>query len=104
MVNPPKPDTLKKYGLSLDQWRMILQRQNGVCAICQKEPSTGRLCIDHEHVKGWKKKESHERRLFVRGLLCFFCNHYYVARGISIAKAQAVVAYLTEYEKRKGTL
>jgi hypothetical protein len=55
MVKTPSKATLKKYGLSEDEWQKILTRQNGVCAVCEKVPTTGRLCIDHEHVKGWKK-------------------------------------------------
>ena len=106
-VQTPSEVTLKKYGLSPSEWNAILERQGGVCAICRKEPSApklhpergGRLCTDHEHVKGFKKMPPEQRKKFVRGLLCYFCNHYYVGRGITVFKSQNVTAYLERYEQ-----
>lgn len=100
MVQTPSKATLKRYGLSEEEWKVMLDKQGGVCYVCQKEPTKGRLCIDHEHVKGWKKLPDHERKLFVRGLLCWVCNHYYLGRGINIQKAENVVSYLKQYEER----
>lgn len=100
MISTPSKATLSKYGLSEAEWRVILERQNGVCFVCEREPSKGRLCIDHEHAKGWKKMPPEKRKLYVRGLLCWVCNHYYLGRGITIAKAQNVAKYLIEYENR----
>lgn len=102
MINTPSKATLKKYGLEEDEWRAILESQNGVCFVCEKEPSKGRLCIDHEHAKGWKKMPPEKRKLYVRGLLCWVCNHYYLGRGINIPKAKNVVRYLEQYEARNG--
>ena len=48
-----------KYGISLDDYKALLKRQRGRCAICRKRKA--RLCVDH---KGRK----------VRGLLCSPCN------------------------------
>lgn len=56
---------LKHYGITLEQYRMLLDEQGGVCAICRKPP-TGkqhRLAVDHCHTS---------RR--VRALLCMRCN------------------------------
>lgn len=100
MIQTPSKATLSKYGLSEPEWLVIAEKQKGACYICEKEPSTGRLCIDHEHVKGWKKMPPEKRKLYVRGLLCWVCNHYYVGRGISIFKAKNVVKYLEEYDTR----
>lgn len=100
-VKPPLPETLRKYGLSLDDWREILERQGGVCAVCELEPRSGRLCIDHEHIPRWKKLPPEKRKLYVRGLLCWFCNESYVGRAINIRKARNIVTYLEEYEARK---
>lgn len=72
-----------------------------MCFVCGKMPKTGRLCIDHEHVKGWKKMPPEERKLYVRGLLCWFCNHTYVGRAITIEKSKRVTQYLEGYEARK---
>lgn len=102
MINTPSKATLKKYGLEENEWRAILESQNGVCFVCEKEPSKGRLCIDHEHAKGWKKMPPEKRKLYVRGLLCWVCNHYYLGRGINIPKAKNVVRYLEQYEARNG--
>jgi hypothetical protein len=102
MISVPSPATLAKYGLSEAEWRSIGERQGWVCAICKKEPTNGRLCIDHEHAKGWKKMPPEQRKLYVRGLLDWFCNHYYVGRGITIPKAQNVVTYLSNYEEAKA--
>jgi hypothetical protein len=101
MINTPSKATLKKYGLSEDEWKSILDHQNGVCFVCEKEPSKGRLCIDHEHAKGWKKMPPEKRKLCVRGLLCWVCNHYYLGRGITIPKAKNVVRYLEQYQERQ---
>jgi hypothetical protein len=104
MVQTPSKATLKRYGLSEDEWRKMLESQGGVCYVCKKEPSKGRLCIDHEHVKGWKKMPDNRRKLYVRGLLCWVCNHYYLGRGINIEKAQNVVKYLKEYQEKLNAI
>jgi len=98
--NIPKPATLKKYGMTEREWKRMLTEQGNVCAVCKRIPDNGRLCTDHEHVKGWKKMPPEERKKYVRGMLCFFCNHYYVGRAITLAKAEAVVEFLRKYEGR----
>lgn len=97
----PSSATLDKYGLTEESWLAILERQGGVCAICRKVPSTGRFVTDHEHVRGYKKLPPAERARHVRGITCWFCNHAYLARGITAAKAQNVFNYLVTYEQRK---
>ena len=101
-VQAPKPQTLRKYGLTLQAWQAILRAQGGACAVCRQVPKTGRLVTDHEHVKGWKKMPPEQRKLYVRGLLCWWCNHAYLGRGITLYKARGVVAYLMAYKKRRG--
>jgi len=56
---------LNKFGLSLDDWDVIYNRQGGKCLICLRHASTLTmpLCIDHDHEIGK-----------VRGLLCKECN------------------------------
>ena len=93
----PTKVTLKKYGLSEEEWQAILDSQGGVCPICGKAPSTGRWVIDHYHVKGWKNMPPELRKLYVRGILCWFCNHSYVGRGITIQKAENMVSYLKRF-------
>ena len=62
-------DLKKNYGVSLDWYKAQLEKQNGVCMICE-QPETAsikgktlRLAVDHCH-------DSQE----VRGLLCAHCN------------------------------
>jgi len=100
-LKEPTKQTLARYGLSVLEWQTMAEQQESACYICRKQPSTGRLCIDHDHAKGWKKMPPRQRVLYVRGLLCWVCNHYYVGRGISVDKAQQVVNYLKAYEERK---
>jgi len=54
-----------RYGISLDKYNIIFNKQNGCCAICKKhnlDLEKG-LCVDHDHTNGE-----------VRGLLCSLCN------------------------------
>lgn len=98
----PSKATLKKYGLSIEEWRAILEKQNGVCFVCKKVPEKNKLAIDHEHVLRWKKMPPEKRKLYVRGLLCFFCNFRLVARGMTLEKAKNVVEYLQNYQNFKN--
>lgn len=96
----PRPATLKKYGLTLADFREMYNLQGGLCPICEK-PLDKRICIDHFHIKNWAKLPDEERKKYVRGLLHWFCNHYYLAKGITIQKSKNVTAYLERFEKRK---
>ncbi len=67
-----KPDSSKsrqywlksKFGIGLEEYNNLLQKQNGVCAICEDRPGNNRsLAVDHCHSTG-----------AIRGLLCFRCN------------------------------
>lgn len=61
----------REYGLSLDQYDELLERQKGCCAICGRHQSglNKTLAVDHSH-----------RTKRVRGLLCTGCNYRLVAR------------------------
>ena len=66
------------YGLTLDAWTEMLIAQEGVCAICKEEKTkSGKLkvlCVDHIHIKGYKKMVPEDKIKYVRGLACFICN------------------------------
>jgi hypothetical protein len=96
----PTAGTLNKYGLTADDFIRIIESQNGVCPICEKTPSTGRWNIDHQHVKGWKKMPPEKRKLYVRGIVCWFCNRYYMSKAINPSKAENIKAYLEAFNKR----
>lgn len=80
----------KTYGLTLRQWNLMLERQGGVCALCQspmKKPNT-----DHDHKTGR-----------VRGVLCYFCNRRFLGRGReSWQRHERAAAYLkSTFDGRK---
>jgi hypothetical protein len=100
-VKQPTAGTLKKYGLSVEEWRAILRRQGGRCAICRRLPKSGRLAIDHQHVPKWRKMKPEERKQFVRGLCCFLCNGKCVSKWVTLERAQNIVAYLEAYGSRR---
>ena len=74
-----------KYGLTMEQWRVIFDGQGGRCAACGMIPDGGRvtsLCVDHCHATGR-----------IRGLLCTPCN---VALGLlrdDPARLEALATY-----------
>ena len=94
---PPSAKTLAKYGLTLRNWLVMAAGRGGVCAICGGLPKSGRLHIDHEHVKGWKRMAPSERAKYVRGLCCFRCNSQFLRRGLTLTLAKKVVDYLFTY-------
>lgn len=104
MIKDPKPATLARYGYTMDDWHVLIAGQGGVCYICKKEPKSGRLCLDHEHCRGWKKLPPEQRKLWVRGALCWVCNHYYCGRGINAFKAENLLSYLLAFESRRPML
>jgi hypothetical protein len=99
-VRISKKATIDKYGLSEDEWLEMLDRQGGVCAICKKLPTTGRLVVDHMHVSKWKHMVPTCRKVWVRGLLCHFDNHYTLARSVTVVKAKRLVEYLENFDKK----
>ena len=75
------------YGITLDDYNIMLEDQNGVCAICGKPPHEAnpdhwkeRLAVDHCHETGR-----------VRGLLCNNCNAgigHLGSESVALAAAQ----------------
>jgi hypothetical protein len=65
---------MKTYGISYLEWVNMYEEQLGVCWICKTLPPSGRLSVDHIHVKGFKSMVPEEKKKHVRGLLCFLCN------------------------------
>lgn len=60
---------MKKYGLTIRAYDLMLLNQGGACAICRRFPKTKRLNVDHDHTTGQ-----------VRGLLCYVCNKKLIGR------------------------
>jgi recombination endonuclease VII len=73
----------RRYGLSLEEFRAILERQGNACAICRR--SGVRLYIDHCHVTR-----------MVRRLLCGKCNTGLGFFGDDPVRLRAAAEYLEE--------
>ena len=97
------PDKYKEYllernfGISLEEYKAMLEAQNNACAICHKANGSDRhkgdrtkqLSVDHNHITG-----------ALRGLLCNDCN-----RGIGQLKDDPILLeraakYLRNYEAK----
>jgi hypothetical protein len=78
----------KKYGITLEQYQAMLEKQDGVCAVCGEGCKSGRaLSVDHNHTTGQ-----------LRGLLCGNCN-----RGIGYLQddpelIRAALEYILSYQ------
>ena len=59
----------KKYGLSIEEFTALYQKQNGKCAVCDVigDETLKGLVVDHNHETGE-----------VRGLLCNVCNSHVI--------------------------
>ena len=79
---------MREYGITIEQYKEMSEKQNGLCAICHKPETQERkgikysLAVDHCHRTGK-----------VRGLLCFKCNS---AMG-SFEKRDIPVSNIEEY-------
>ncbi len=97
----PSQSTLDKYGLSMAEWEAMVKACKGICAICDRHPPSHRFVIDHDHVVGWAKMPPGLRKLYVRGLLCSWCNFRMIPRTATPAKLRAAARYLERYLRRK---
>ena len=73
----------KTYGITLEDYGVILAFQGGVCAICSRPPAGRALHLDHDHVT---KRP--------RGLLCFNCNRRVLGRQRDPALLRSAARYL----------
>jgi len=73
---------LWKYGMTVEQYDKLLEKQNGVCAICKRSPEQ-MLAVDHCHETGR-----------VRGLLCRSCNLGIGHLDDDVSKVWAAMEYL----------
>ena len=76
------------YGISLEDYDVMFERQGGACAICKRTGVT--LCVDHCHLTGE-----------VRGLLCIRCNSAIGFCSDDPALLQAAAAYLQAARDRQ---
>ena len=98
-VKAPTAATLRRYGLTVDDWLRLLKAQGWKCAVCERRVATWNT--DHEHVPGWKKMPPDERARYVRGVLCAFCNYRLVPSRLPARAADRIARYLRAYESRR---
>lgn len=78
-----------KYGISLDEYDRLLEKQNYTCDICNKpQVVSKRMCVDHDHDTGK-----------VRGLLCHHCNTGLGKFQDDKKLLEAAIQYLIEHDK-----
>lgn len=64
----------KNYGITLDQYKEMLDKQDGKCAICKgTETYQNKAGIHNKNETGFSVDHSHTTGL-IRGLLCRKCN------------------------------
>jgi len=80
----------KIYGISLEEYEKMFEKQNGLCAVCGNTNLRYKksLSIDHCH-----------KTNMVRGLLCDDCNLAIGLMNDDIKILKKAVKYLKEYEK-----
>lgn len=80
------------YGITLAEYDKMLEKQNGVCAICSRpeiaknQYGIKRLSVDHNHETGQ-----------VRALLCNKCNRTLGAAGDDIELLKKLIKYLRKF-------
>jgi hypothetical protein len=80
-----------KHGITIEDYEIMLARQDGGCAICGGQNQFTRekyLHVDHDHITGQ-----------IRGLLCAFCNQSIGRFKDDVQLLKNAIVYL---EKHKG--
>lgn len=80
-----------EYGMTWDEYELLLACQDYRCAICKGKPRKWMLAVDHDHKTGE-----------IRGLLCSRCNHKLLgSANDDPARLRAAADYLEEYQPRE---
>lgn len=78
----------RRYGMTIQDFKLQVDIQDGKCAICQKKKET--LCVDHCHDTG-----------DFRGLLCSSCNAGIGLLGDNVSNIERAYIYLLMAENTK---
>jgi hypothetical protein len=81
-----------KYGITLQQYQEMIERQNYKCLSCDidlKQLQTKDVCVDHDHLTGK-----------VRGILCQACNNSLGRLGEDPDKIYKLAIYARTYCKK----
>lgn len=85
---------LRRYfGISLEQYEELLDKQEGLCAICKSPPpKSGRnFAVDHAH-----SASGHIQAGEIRGLLCWQCNTKLIGKYTDPNLFQRAADYLKQ--------
>jgi hypothetical protein len=74
---------IKTYGITLQEYKRLLSKQEGVCAICKCRDKHTKLVVDHDHKTGE-----------IRGLLCNSCNRAIGYFGDDVVRIKNSISYL----------
>lgn len=80
----------RAYGITPEAYQVLLDSQNGCCAICRGQEINSRrkyLSVDHNHATGK-----------VRGLLCHHCNALIGYSKENVYTLQKALEYLEKYD------
>jgi hypothetical protein len=100
-IRPPAASTLRRYGLAREEWLALMAAQGWRCPVCLKTGAAVRWNTDHDHVPNWKNRPGEERKRYVRGVLCVYCNFRRVHSRMVAAEAQRIADYIKAYETRR---
>lgn len=91
-ANPEKMHMykLRRYGITVEEYAELLEKQNGACAIC-KQPQRYKLAVDHDHKCCSGKNACGQ---CVRGLLCRRCNVALAMFGDDLERLRNAIIYL----------
>ena len=83
----------RKFGITQEEYEEMLDRQNGVCAICGGVNANGRrLSVDHNH-------DTDE----IRDLLCGPCNTALGQVGESVDTLESMIEYIRRWNQDEPT-
>ena len=74
-------DLRRRYGITLEDYHLQFEVQQGKCAICDGDTDT--LCVDHDHDNG-----------NIRGLLCHNCNKGLGLLGDTLQRIERAYIYI----------
>jgi len=85
--------SIVSHGLTVEQYDELLEKQNGVCALC-KLPSKFTLQIDHDHSCC---PTVYSCGRCVRGLLCVACNRALGLFKDNVGMLKSAISYLEAF-------
>jgi hypothetical protein len=95
---------MNRYGITQEQYDEFFRVQEGLCAICKKEPIDESLSVDHDHSCCPTRDRCCGK--CIRGLLCGPCNRMLGLADDDVERLAEAIAYLERqgnWRTRRGT-